>query len=247
MSDTGLDKDELFFEYDGSLDDGFEIISQPHTEKAFWQREPEFRKMLSILKKAGYHSHDAGTCGLHLHISKSYFGDTEQKQNFNIAKIYKFYDEYWSDIKIASRRRDTCYCDLNKLESRNVMHKSDKKEVDKVHEWTHQADMDKRTHHHSSSHHVALNNSHDETFEIRLGRGTLNEASFFSWIDLTLTLVHNCTKSSDKLKDAKEWLKGIKATTAIYLLRRGCFTAAVEQLFPDIAEAMRNNSDQTRD
>lgn len=245
--DCGFADEELFFERDGSLNNGFEIISQPHTIEAFWLRKDSWSNMLRELRNGGYHSHDAQTCGLHIHVSKSFFGETERKQNYNIAKIYKFYDEFWPDIQRASRRKDTDFCSKNGMSYKTRTYNS-KTERGKTIDWQKQTASDKRTHHHCNSHHVALNNSHDDTFEFRLGRGTLNELSFFAWVDFTIALVKNCTKSAEKLKDPVEWLKGIKASTAVYLLKKNSFTDAVNKLFPDLSFAFNAEgmSDETR-
>ena len=245
--DCGFAEEELFFERDGSLNDGFEIISQPHTIEAFWLRKDCWSRMLRELRDGGYHSHNAQTCGLHIHVSKSFFGETERKQNYNIAKIYKFYDEFWPDVQRASRRKDTDFCSKNGMSYKTRTYNS-KSERGKTIDWQKQTTSDKRTHHHCNSHHVALNNSHDDTFEFRLGRGTLNELSFFAWVDFTIALTKNCTKSAEKLKDPVEWLRGIKASTAVYLLKKNSFTDAINKLFPDLSFAFNAEgmSDETR-
>ena len=198
IDNTGLEKDEVLFETDGSLDNGFEIISQPHTIAAFYEKTDSWKKMLDILSDATFKSHNAGTCGLHIHVSKTWFGSSERQQNFRIGKIYKFFDTYWADLLKASRRdtSSTYYCDKNKTnikyQEENRKHKTESRA------WQAQAKYDHDTRHDSDSHHRALNNSNYSTFEIRLGRGTLNKASFFAWIDLVLTIVKNSSKGCNK-------------------------------------------------
>ena len=234
IDNTGLEKDEVFFETDGSLDNGFEIISQPHTIDAFYEKTDSWKKMLDILSDATFKSHNAGTCGLHIHVSKTWFGLTERQQNFNIGKIYKFFDTYWEDLYKASRR-DTCstyYCSKNKT---NIKYREENRHhKTESHAWQAQAKYDHDTRHDSESHHRALNNSNYGTFEIRLGRGTLNKASFFAWIDLVLNIVKNSSKGCNKLISARDWLKGIKPSTAMYLLKRNSFVDAIKILHNDV-------------
>ena len=243
IDNTGLEKDEVFFETDGSLDNGFEIISQPHTIDAFYEKTDSWKKMLDILSDATFKSHNACTCGLHIHVSKTWFGSSERQQNFHIGKIYKFFDTYWNDLCKASRR-DTCstyYCDKNntniKRREENRRHKTESRA------WQAQAKYDHDTRHDSESHHRALNNSNYSTFEIRLGRGTLNKASFFAWIDLVLNIVKNSSKGCNKLISARDWLEGIKPSTAMYLLKRESFIDAIKILHNDVYELYNNHTD----
>ena len=55
--------DNLKFEYDSSLDNGFEIITQPHTVTEFYKIDWE--RILQACKDNGYVSEQNGTCGLH--------------------------------------------------------------------------------------------------------------------------------------------------------------------------------------
>lgn len=243
IDNTGLEKDEVFFETDGSLDNGFEIISQPHTIDAFYEKTDSWKKMLDILSDATFKSHNACTCGLHIHVSKTWFGSSERRQNFNIGKIYKFFDTYWDDLCKASRRdtSSTFYCNKNKT---NIKYREEyRKHKTESHAWQAQAHYDHITRHDSESHHCALNNSNYGTFEIRLGRGTLNKASFFAWIDFVLTIVKNSSKGCNKLISARDWLKGIKPSTAMYLLKRNSFVDAIKILHNDVYTLYNDNTD----
>ena len=243
IDNTGLEKDEVFFETDGSLDNGFEIISQPHTIAAFYEKTDSWKMMLDILSDATFKSHNACTCGLHIHVSKTWFGSSERQQNFHIGKIYKFFDAYWTDLLKASRR-DTCstyYCGKNKTNIKN--REENRKHKTESRAWQAQAKYDHDTRHDSDSHHNALNNSNYSTFEIRLGRGTLNKASFFAWIDLVLNIVKNSSKGCNKLISARDWLDGIKPSTAMYLLKRNSFTDAIKILHNDVYELYSNQTD----
>ena len=74
----------MYAKHDGSLNEGFEIISHPcsidyHMNKIPWGK---------ILDKAiylGYTSHSSGTCGLHIHVSRKAFGNTVEEQDACIA------------------------------------------------------------------------------------------------------------------------------------------------------------------
>lgn len=226
-STCGLESNEMRFAHDGSLDHGFECISQPHTVKDFWDKQEKWRRMLSYLAENGYKSHDAGTCGLHIHVSREMFGSTEVDQDRAIAKVYAFFDENWDDIVKISRRRAFDYCDKNYVTDSDMEHFKAKNHYEV---WRKKAKY-------SGSHYVALNNTNSATFEYRLGRGTLNAWSFFSWIDFIIVITKNaCRINVEKVtsNDLLSWLGGIKESTAKYIYKRGAFRPQMLTLFPNI-------------
>lgn len=228
---VGLEKDAVRFAHDGSLNYGFECISQPHTVEAFWEKAPQWQEMLKYLSVAGYSSHDVGTCGLHVHVSRGMFGKTEEEQDSAIAKVFVFFDENWEDLAKVSRRRNFSYCEKNRLRWEDCEASYGKK-YGKYYAWKKSAKSGN-----ARGHYVALNNANSATFEYRLGRGTLNSWSFFSWIDLCLTLTANAkriTVNKVTSNDLVSWLGGIKESTARYLYKRGAFRKAVVALYPSI-------------
>lgn len=199
----------LALEYDGSLDNGFEIISAPHTVDEFYKFD--WAKILQLCKEHGYVSHDMGTCGLHVHISRYLLGSTPSKQNTAIAKIIYFYEHNWKDVLALSRRTEqqaeqwaNRYC----VKTRGEV-------VKKVKSY--------------ESRYYAINNTNAETVEFRLCRGTLNEESFYSWIDFTLMLAKNSRKIKwADIDNTALWLKGISKETANYMKKRNAFVEVVE-------------------
>ena len=228
---VGLERDAIRFAHDGSLNWGFECISQPHTVEAFWEKAPQWQGMLKYLADAGYSSHDVGTCGLHVHVSRGMFGKTTEEQDSAIAKVFVFFDENWDALAMASRRRNFAYCEKNRLRWEDCEASYGKK-YGKYYAWKKSSKSGN-----ARGHYVALNNANRATFEYRLGRGTLNSWSFFSWVDLCLTLTANAkriTVNKVTSNDLVSWLGGIKESTARYLYKRGAFREAVLALFPSI-------------
>lgn len=222
---SGLEQNEIRFAYDGSLNNGFEIISQPHTVKEFWNKQNSWKRMLKVLAEEGYQSHDTNTCGLHVHVSRTMFGKTEQEQDLALSKVYQFFDENWENIVKVSRRKNFYYCEKNEADD-------DYDEDLSSHKKWHLYAKDKK-----GSHYVALNNTNRATFEFRLGRGTLNSWSFFSWIDLLITICKNSrriTVSKVESNDLLSWLGGIKESTAKYIYKRGAWRSSMLALFPNI-------------
>lgn len=224
-SACGLEENEMRYAHDGSLNYGFECISQPHTVKDFWDKAEKWRKMLKYLSNAGYTSHNAGTCGLHVHVSRGMFGKNEEEQDRAISKVYAFFDENWEDLARVSRRTDFGYCEKNRLRFEEYQDNSKSLYA----KW--------KKARKGGSHYVALNNGNCHTFEYRLGRGTLNAWSFFAWIDLVLTITKNARRITiEKVtsNDLLSWLGGIRESTAKYIYKRGAFRAAMKALYPAV-------------
>lgn len=195
--------DEVYYEQDGSLCEGFEIITQPHTIEEFYKMN--WNKVLESIKSYGYRSHDMGTCGLHVHISRDMFGSTKEKQSVALSKLVYFYDKYYNDIKKVSRRRDEQWCHKYNVETR--------KQAEKVVE----------NNRHNDRYH-AVNLTNYETIEFRIMRGTLNQKSFWASIDFVLTLAKNARKINWKnVDDVSQWLAGMKEETYDYIKSRHAF------------------------
>lgn len=222
-SHCGLEYNEVRFAEDGSLDNGFENIIEAHTVKDFWDKQDKWKKMLKYLSDNGYKSHDTNTCGLHVHVSRTMFGKTEEEQATAIAKVFVFFDENWDEIVKVSRRKNFSWSNKNDIF----------KDISKSNyeNWKNEAKKK------NGGHNVALNNSNRNTFEYRLGRGTLNSWSFFSWIDFVLTISKNAKRITVKKiqsNDLVSWFSGIKESTAKYIYKRGAFRETMLALFPNI-------------
>lgn len=97
-----LGSDYVYCKYDGSLDDGFEIVSHPATLE--YHSQVDWEGALQYLRDEGYESHDAGTCGIHIHMNRAGFGITEEEQELGIAKVLYFFERFWDKVVKFSRR-----------------------------------------------------------------------------------------------------------------------------------------------
>ena len=93
----------LYCKHDGSLDDGFELVSHPMSLD-FHQKEMPWAAILKEAVRLGYQSHQASTCGLHVHVSRAAFGVTEVEQDAAIARILYFFEKHWEELLKFSRR-----------------------------------------------------------------------------------------------------------------------------------------------
>ena len=74
MDVANQSKTLVYCKHDGSLDDGFEIVTHPMSLDCQLHEMP-WAEVLDKAISMGYLSHQAGTCGLHVHVSRKAFGD----------------------------------------------------------------------------------------------------------------------------------------------------------------------------
>ena len=106
---------KVFFERDGSLTCGFEIITQPMSLPAhhdLWQFLRDREAVRNLL------SHNTRTCGLHVHVNK------DSLSQIQIAKIVTFINDPGNEsmIRAIARRYAEGYCKIKekKLETAHV-------------------------------------------------------------------------------------------------------------------------------
>lgn len=198
--------ERVYTMHDGSLSNGFEIITQPHTEKALY--DLNWKETFKWLIHKGYRSHDISTCGLHLHINRSVF-----KANNALTKMIYFYENNFNEILKVSRR-DKGRADrwAGKYDYRD--------KIDMYDAFSILSQYDRMGEH--SWRYKCVNLQKRNTVEIRIMRGTLNYNSFMACLDFMITVA----KNSNKVKNVdswEEWLDGISDNTKQYLSARRAF------------------------
>ena len=93
----------IYCKHDGSLEDGFEIVTHPMTLE-FHQTEMPWQVICSEAIEQGYRSHQCSTCGLHIHVNRSAFGESEYLQDQAIARVLYFFEKHWEELLKFSRR-----------------------------------------------------------------------------------------------------------------------------------------------
>lgn len=98
--------DCLYLKDDGSLSsDGIEIVTHPCTLKYHMEEFPWYG-VRNAAREYGYYSHDTDSCGLHIHASRTLFGDTPTEQDLNIAKCILLVDFFWEQYIVPFSRRN---------------------------------------------------------------------------------------------------------------------------------------------
>ena len=181
--------EELFYlKKDGSLDTGLEIVSHP-CPLAYHQQCFPWERLAQICSAYGYTSHDAGTCGLHVHASRRALGTacgeySEEKEESTIAKIILLFDRMWPQIVRFSRRKPS-----ELRWGKRPVEDFDVKDTD--------LDIaDKLEKYRSLGRYQAVNIQNTRTVEFRVFRGTLNMETFYATLDF-VDLVCNYCRDTD--------------------------------------------------
>lgn len=90
--------DAIYCKHDGSLgDEGVEIVTHPATLNYHLTTMP-WADIISTARGHGYTSHDAGTCGLHVHVGRAELPDDAPE------KLVALVDAIWGELVTFSRR-----------------------------------------------------------------------------------------------------------------------------------------------
>lgn len=167
---------------DGSLSDGFEIVTHPHT-LAEYQQNFDW-KFLSKLQRHGFRSWNTSTCGLHVHVSRCAFGELRdpwnsritsaersrlilRKQSHELRFMKLIYDNQRQVERIAGRGGNhyATFEDKGKLVSKIKFGEQ------------------------SNGRYSAVNTENDSTIEVRVFRGSLRKERVLSAIEFVTASV----------------------------------------------------------
>jgi hypothetical protein len=95
--------DHIYIKHDGSLSDGFEIVSHPMSLE-YHQDKMNWKELMGKLIGLGYRSHKTDTCGYHIHVEKAKLGNTDEQQETTISNILYFVEKHWNELLKFSRR-----------------------------------------------------------------------------------------------------------------------------------------------
>ena len=173
----------LCFEHDGSLDYGFEIISQPMTMNYIYEHKEDFKAILKYLDDKGYQSHNGGRCGLHVHISKKAFGEVASDTlDKNIKKLLLFTETYKNELITFSRRQNFHYCEFISSKIKSNYDNMNKDIYYKSAEVL--QGLNKRI-----NRYQVVNLENSNTIELRVFRGTLKFETFMATLEFVNSLV----------------------------------------------------------
>jgi len=175
------ERKELYFKTDGSLSSsGVEIVSHPAT--LFYHKEAlGWEDVLEIARQCDFRSHDAGNCGLHVHVNRSFLRGKNGKktEELNITKLLFIHERFFNKILKLSRRTQA---QLNRW-AKSYFGEDEEITAGKVNGIAKNQNLGR---------YYMINLENVNTVEFRFFRGTLNPASFFAaleWVDFICRFV----------------------------------------------------------
>lgn len=171
------DEDDVYCKFDGSLDDGFEIVSHPRTLES--HKNYCWESIMHDCINSGYASHDAGTCGLHVHVSRAFFGEPKDS-DFAAAKLIVLVSRFWETFMLPFSRRTPDQLRWTRAPlSEEVITASDT-----------DSEICQKLSRARSGRYKAINIRNDQTIEFRLFRGTLKYSTFIATLELVDGICH---------------------------------------------------------
>lgn len=163
-----------YLKHDGSINNGFEIVTHPHTHQAYRENSTMLWDTIETLRSQyGARSWDTDTCGLHIHLSRNGFSSGAHLHRF-IAFVYKNAPHM---MKFAGRK--------SRFARFNDVYTFD--EYDRpVFSIKHKVGNPDR---YSSERYSAVNTQNEHTIELRFFRGTMKASGVLSALDLAQAMV----------------------------------------------------------
>ena len=188
---ANLIADHAYIKHDGSLNEGMEIVTHPMTLNYHKETMP-WRNILKKAVNLGYHSHQAETCGLHIHVNRNAFGKTVSEQEEVIARILFFYEKFWAEILRFSRRSEY---HANRWASRYG---------GVINTCKNSLDTAKKS---GLGRYTAVNLTNESTIEFRIFRGTLRYDTLMATLQFAHHLCKLAISFSDEIFHSMSWLE----------------------------------------
>jgi hypothetical protein len=169
----------IYMKHDGSLgSEGVEIVTHP-CSLAYHQYELRWAEIVRVCKANKFKSHDAGTCGLHIHVGRNPMGKTYEERRVAVGNLVILTERLWVELVKFSRRTSG---QLSDWACRPNI------ELDCEFTDSELTDMALRTEY--NGRYQACNLRNDATVEFRIFRGTLKRNTLIA----SIQLVSNLTK-----------------------------------------------------
>jgi hypothetical protein len=185
--------DRIYCKHDGSLNDGVEIVSHPGT-LYHHMYQLRWKALCQTAVKAGYRSHDAAHCGLHIHIGREQLGTNENERDDVARKLTVLVYRNWDQLVNFSRRRESQLDEwapmpqIGGTVNRMLPYVGNDDAIRELadaylvaHDYDH------------ADRYTAVNMTNDTTVEIRIFRGTLKRDTIIAALQLVDNLCEYAT------------------------------------------------------
>lgn len=170
--------EHIYIKNDGSLNDGFEIVTHPMTLD-YHKNEMDWQRLTQKALRIGYKSHKTQTCGLHVHVNRNTFSEDIAIQELCISRILFIVERFWQELLRFSRRTND---QVNHWARRYGF----RQEPTEILNTAKSSNFDRYT---------CLNLTNEKTIEFRLFKGTLKSNTIIA----TLQLVNHICNIADSM------------------------------------------------
>lgn len=193
----------IYCKHDSSLDDGFEIVTHPMTLE-YHQHSMPWERILDELRDMGYLSHQANTCGLHVHVNRDSFGATVEEQDVRIARVLYFFEKHWDELLKFSRRTNR---QLERWAARYGYKDHPRDVLEHAKKGT------------PNGRYYCINLQNQATIEFRMFRGTLKYNTLIATLQLVNRVCEVAVSMSDDEVRSMSWTTFVKGCTQPELIR----------------------------
>ncbi len=194
--------ENIYIKSDGSLDDGFEIVTHPMTLD-YHMNDMYWKDILHEAVRLGYKSHMTNTCGLHVHVNRDAFGENREEQEKVIERILFFTELHWNELFTFSRRSPYS---MNRWAARYGIEKTGKQILDKAKKG-------------NVGRYAAINLCPYHTIEFRLFRGTLKLNTLIATLQLVNKICDAALFMSEEEIAAQSWRDFVMCVTEPELIQ----------------------------
>lgn len=185
--------EDVYCKHDGSLSAGVEIVSHPCTLE-YHLKDLGWDNICNIALDAGFLSHKARTCGLHIHVGRRQLGANDRIRREVISRIVMLVQRHWNNIFLFSRR------------DASQVHWAAKPCVDtsamtleNAHSFVYSAIS-------SAGRYQAVNLSNSNTIEFRIYNGTLKASTLYATLQFTSNICKYAMSHTLEECLASQWL-----------------------------------------
>lgn len=183
---TNLFDSVCYLKHDGSLSNGFEMVSHPMTLSYFRQNFP-FDK-LRELSKIGMRSAQTSSCGLHVHMNKGFFAGRESAL-YRLLSLFYYNAEMW---KAVAGRSNSTYANWSSNEPAYMF--------DYTMRFSRRESI-------NNDRYVPVNLLPSRTIELRFFKGTLRPETFLARIEAVHASAQYAvaTQNNINIKKSHDW------------------------------------------
>lgn len=184
--------EDVYCKHDGSLSDGVEIVSHPCTLE-YHIKDLGWDTISDIALSHNFKSHNARTCGLHIHVGRRQLGCDADERRETASKIAILIWRHWESVLRFSRR------------SNEQLHWAGKPELDSA---ITQRNAINAVYNdvYNSGRYKAVNFSNRNTIEFRIYNGTLRVPTLYATLQFTSNVCKYAMAHTLEECLASQWL-----------------------------------------